>query len=326
MMTVPDEETPLLIATKQQKTWPLFDAGLLLSLSAVALLLLIGIEYFRPADKTNQPVASVVATWEPGAIPGAQAFVGFGIFSYRPNWHGPAQSFAGPVLLLVDQAENPVHIQFDGPATIDRSNESGSHVINGTPSPIGGTPEVSDDSLQTGDLVSLPARTAFTITTGDGEVVRLQAVTILPAGPPATPGVQVAEWRAWGMAKPVPNAPVSVTIKDLFLGGGEVYSFQRDAGPELLTVEGMGDGATSIALNPTKGQGAYLKIADTPPWDPNGALTFTATQTQLVLNRERVFDARSGIFLPTGSAARLHNRSLVDGTTVRVITFDGASP
>jgi len=48
-------------------------------------------------------------------------------------------------------------------------------------------------------------------------------------------------------------------------------------------------------------------------------------RTPTILNRERAFDARSGAFLPAGTAARLRNRSLVDGTGVVMVTFDGPS-
>lgn len=291
-------------------------AGLLAVISGI---LALGILLWRPADAHNDPYAATVARWTVEDIADSGAFIGVGVFVYRPNWAGPAQTFAGPVLLSVDDAQDPVRISFDGQVAVHRASDGGSPELT-----TGGAvlATANEATLQAGDLVAVPEGTSFTVATGNSEVVRLSAIAILPDGPPATLGIQQVEWRAWGDVKPAPKTPLTVTISDIFLGGDERYSFQRFAGPALVSMEGSGDGAQSIALTVTKGRAVYEKIADVPPWNLATAVSLLADQSPTTANRERALDARSGAYLPTGGAAILHNRSLVDGTDVRLVTFD----
>jgi hypothetical protein len=313
----------------RQRALPQVGRGGLLLAVFVVLIALLGaaVVRWRPSEATNSPFATVQARWTVANLTGEEAFVGLGIFVYRPNWDGPAQVFPGPVLLQVQDAQAPVRMRFEGDVAVHRASDGGapevttdgSGAASATPVAAGG----QDVTLETGDLVAVPARTRFSVTTGEGETVRFLAVAVLPEGPPATPGVQQVEWRAWGNVAPVLGMPLVVTIEDVELAGGEAYQFQRARGPALLSVEGSGDGTQSIALTVTKGLGTYLRMAEFPAWDLTATAAYEAVQTPTILNRERAFDARSGAFLPAGTTARLHNRSLVDGTGVVLVTFDG---
>ncbi len=296
--------------------WPnnrrdLAVAAVLLALIGV---LAAGVARWRPAVAENDPYLVMMARWTVGEVSGDQAFVGLGVFTYRPNWDGPEQTFPGPVLLQVVESSAPVRARFSGEVTI---GETGEELPAGQ-----ATAAVDETVLARGDLVALPAGTGFAVTTGEGETVRLMAIAILPGGPPSTPGIEQAEWRAWGIVKPAPETPLVVSVYDLELAGGETYQFRRDRGPALLSVDGSGDGAQSIAMAVFRGRGTYLRVADVPPFDLEGPVTYRAVQTPTT-SRERVFDARSGAFLPAGATARLRNRSLVDGTGVVMVTFDG---
>lgn len=290
-------------------------------LTAIGVLA-AGLVRWRPTATTNDPYTTVVARWTVGEIAGPRAFVGLGVFVYRPNWSGEPQVFNGPVLLEVDEAQAPVNIKFSGEVARGHRGEGGLSTGLTETTPAAGT--AAEATLTTGDLVAVPAGTGFTIATGDNEVVRLQAVVVLPDGPPATPGIPQVEWRSWGTVAPAPSVPLVVTVADMRLAGGEEYRFRRERGPALISIEGSGDGTQSIALTVTKGRGAYLRVAEIAPWELTESVSYVATQTPTSLNRERAFDARSGAFLPTGTEAKLRNRSLVDGTGVRLVTFDGA--
>jgi hypothetical protein len=280
--------------------------------------LAIGVVQWRSTPALNDPYRTVVAHWTVGDIPQPRAFIGLGVFDYRPNWSGDAQVFDGPVLLEVEDAQTPVRIRFSGAVTIGRRGDE--NLTTGT---VTATATATEATLTSDDLVAIPAGIGFAIATGDGQAIRLQAVVVLPGGPPRTPGIPHVEWRAWGTVSPAPNAPLAVTVADIYLAGGEAYQFQRELGPALLSVEGSGDGTQSIALTVTKGRGTYLHVADVAPWELTTPVSYVATPTPTVLNRERAFEARSGTFLPTGTEAKLRNRSLVDGTGVRLVTFDG---
>jgi hypothetical protein len=295
-------------------------------ITAAALIILIGVlaaavVRWRPTEAVNDPYRELVARWSVGEVKGDQAFVGLGMFVYRQNWQGPAQTFAGPVLLQVTETQAPVRVQFSGEVAVGRSGEV--ELRTGAPATPAATPVAAEAILSAGDLVALPAGTGFSVRTGDGEVVRLMAIAILPKGPPSTPGIEHAEWRTWGIVKPVPETPLVVTLSNLELGGGEGYQFRRDRGPALLYVQGLGDGAQSIALTVTKGRGAYQRVTDLAPWELTEPVSYTAPQTPTTLNRERTFEARAGVFLPAGTQGRVRNRSLVDGTGVLMVTFDG---
>lgn len=281
---------------------------------AVIGVLAAGVLRWRPAVAENDTFMARMARWTVNEVRGDQAFVGLAVFTYRPNWEGPEQTFPGPVLLQVVESSAPVRARFSGEVTIGKTGEE---LPADQPNAVSGETELSQ-----GDLVALPAGTGVAVTTGEGETVRLTAIAILPSGPPSTPGIEQAEWRTWGVVRPVPDTPLVVSVYDVELAGGEAYQFSRDRGPALLSVEGSGDGAQSIALSVTRGRGTYLRIADVPPFDLEGPVSYDAVQTPTT-NRERVFDARSGAFLPSGTVATIHNRSLVDGTGVVMVTFDG---
>lgn len=289
-----------------------------LAIAAVLVLVIgvlaAGIVRWRPAEAKNDPYLVLMARWTVSEVTGNQAFVGLAVLTYRPNWDGPEQTLPGPVLLQVEESSAPVRARFSGEVTIGKTGEE-------LPADQG-TPVSGEIELSRGDLVAVPAGVGFAVTTGDSETVRLMAIAILPSGPPSTPGIEQAEWRTWGVVKPASETPLVVSVYDLELAGGEAYQFRRDRGPALLSVEGSGDGAQSIALSATRGHGTYLRIADVPSFDLEGPVTYKAVQTPIT-SRERVFDARSGAFLPSGTVATVRNRSLVDGTGVVMVTFDG---
>lgn len=286
----------------------------------VIVAMAAGIERWRPTAAENDPYMNLLGRWTVNEVPGNQAFVGLGVFTYRSNWEGPAQTFQGPVLLQVLESTTPVQVHFSGEVMLGKP---GDDLTTGVATQA--TPVANDVVLSSGELVALPAETGFTIRTGNGETVKLMAIAILPNGPPSTPGIEQAEWRAWGEVTPAPQTPLVVSIHDLELAGGETYLFQRDRGPALLSVDGSSwsDGAQSIALAVTKGRGVYQRVTDVAPYDLDNPVSYDGTQTPTTTNRERVFDARSGAFLPAGTSARLRNRSLVDGTGVIMVTFDG---
>jgi hypothetical protein len=284
-------------------------------LVAVIGVLAAGVVRWPPAEAENDPYMTLIARWSVGELSGNRAFVGLGVFTYRANWEGAEQTFPGPVLLQVAESSAPVRARFSGEVTIGKTGEE-------LPADQA-KPAAGETVLSQGDLIALPARTGFAVTTGEGETVRLMAIAILPSGPPSTPGIEQAEWRTWGVVTPVPETPLVVSVHDLELAGGEVYEFRRDRGPALLSVEGAAaGGAQSIALSMARGRGTYLRVADVPPFDLEGPVSYDAVQTPTT-SRERVFDARSGAFLPAGTTARIRNRSLVDGTGVVMVTFDG---
>jgi hypothetical protein len=296
------------------------------AVAAVALLAVVGVlaaglVRWRPATAENDPYLARLARWRVEEIAGDQAFVGLGVWTYRPNWDGPVQTLPGPVLLQVTEVEGSVQARFSGEVAIGRTG--GEELVTGAAA-VGSTAP-SEVTLTRGDLIALPAGTGFAIETGEGEVVRLTAIAILPDGPPATPGIEQAEWRAWGIVEPAPATPLVVSVFDLELAGGEVYRFSRDRGPALVSVEGLGDGAQAIALAVTKGRGVYQRVLDVAPYNLTGPVSYVAVRTPTTSNRERVFEGRSGAFLPAGTVARLRNRSLVDGTGALLVTVDGPS-
>jgi hypothetical protein len=280
---------------------------------------------WKPSVATNTPYTTVGARWTVTNLDAPGAFVGLGVFVFRPNWNGPAQEFPGPVLLQVQDAQAPVRMRFAGEVGVHRATDGGAPILTTDgAAAVAATPAPDQElTLAMGDLVAVPAGTAFTTTTGEGETIRMLAIAVLPDGPPSTSGVQQVEWRAWGEVEPVLGMPLVVTVADIELAGGEVYEFQRERGPALLSVEGAADGPQSIALTMTKGRGTYLRMADFPAWDLTATAEYDAVQTPTLLLRERTFDSRSGAFLPAGTAARLRNRSLVDGTGLVMVTFDG---
>ncbi|HEY7032114.1 MAG TPA: hypothetical protein VH482_12325 [Thermomicrobiales bacterium] len=291
---------------------------------AIAVVGALVVEW-RPSAATNDPYTNVEARWTVENLDDQGAFVGLGVFVFRPDWDGPAQVFPGPLLLQVQDAQAPVRVRFGGAVEVERAGD-GAPILTtdgaGAASATA-TAGAQELTLGPGDLVAIPPWTPFAVTTGAGETVRFLAVAILPDGPPSTPGVQQVEWRAWGEVAPVLGMPVEVTLADVELAGGEVYQFRRERGPALLSVEGSGDGVQPVALTVTKGRGTYLRMAEFPAWDLTATAAYDAVETPTILLRERAFDARSGAFLPAGTTARLHNRSLVDGTGVVMVTFDG---
>lgn len=313
----------------RQSSLPRLDRGGLLLVGLVGVIALLGaaVVEWRPPVVANSPYSTVQARWTVAGLTDPEAFVGLGYFVFRSNWNGPAQVFGGPVLLRVQETQAPVRMQFTGDVAVQRAGDGEPGLTTGGSDAVSATPTARGQelTLATGDLVAIPAWTPFVVITGAGQAVRFLAIAILPDGPPATPGIQQVEWRAWGQVAPVLEIPQQVTVEDIELGGGEAYEFQRARGPALLSVEGSGDGIQPVALTVTKGSGVYLRMFDSPVWDLTTRAAYQAVPTATVLNRERAFDPRSGAFLPAGTAARLRNKSLVDGTGVLMVTFDGPS-
>jgi hypothetical protein len=280
-----------------------------------------GIVLWRPAVAQNDPYRSLIARWTVDEVPGNRTFVGLGSFLYREEWNGPAQAFAGPVLLQVAEADYPVRFSVTGQVTIADHDELTltTEAVASQTAP----PATQEITLEQGEIVALPADTPFQVTTGPGEVVRLTAIAILPGGPPQTPGVEQAEWRAWGTVTPTPDEPLVVSMVDISLTGGESYRFQRDYGPALLYMEGLGEGTQPVALALSKGRGSYMRINENAPFTLKTPVSYLAVQTPVPLNRERAFETQSGAFLMSGTQARLRNRGLVDGSGVILVTFDG---
>jgi len=290
-------------------------------LVAVACCCAAAIVLWRPAIAGNDPYQDEIARWTVTEVPGSRTFVGLGSLLYRENWRGPAQDFAGPVLLRVTEADTPVRITFSGPVSVADSDTLELTTTVTTQSE--GTPTPTELALAQDEMVALPAETTFQVTTGDGEVVRLIAIVLIPGGPPQTPGVEQAEWRAWGVVTPAPEVPLVVSMVDISLNGGEDYRFQRDNGPALLYLEGSGDGTQPIALTLTKGRGTYMRVAEIAPYRLTNPVSYLAAQTPVALNREKAFEGRSGAYLAPGTQARIRNRGLVDGTGMILVTFDG---
>jgi hypothetical protein len=307
--------------TRPRQPAPWRDLGVTAALLTIVGVLTAGIVLSPPTAATNDPYTTVAARWTVDDVPQPAAFVGLGVFVYRPNWPGTLQTFDGPILLEVEDAQAPVRARFAGEVSIGRRGDG--VLTTGAPPPTPAAGSTIETTLTTGDLVAIPAGIGFGIATDIGEAVRFQATALLPAGPPETPAIPQVEWRAWGEVDPAPGAPLTVTVADVFLAGDETYAFRQERGPALISIEGSGDGTQSIALTVTRGRAAYLRVAEVAPWHLSEPASYVATPTPTSLNRERAFDARSGAFLPTGDEARLRNRSLVDGTGVRLVTFDG---
>lgn len=280
-----------------------------------------GIVLWRPAVAQNDPYQPLIARWTVTNLAAGQTFVGLGSFVYREEWNGPAQQFAGPVFLRVAESDYPVTMTVGGPVATGDANQQ--ELVTDTELSPTETPEASALTLAQGDLIALPANTAFKVATKTGEVVRLTAVAIVPNGAPRTPGVEQVEWRAWGMVTPTPETPLVVTITDVILIAGESYLFQRDRGPALLYMEGQGEGTQPVALTLTSGRGSTLRLNDVASYQLKTPVASLATQTAIPISRERAFEARSGAFLAPGTHARLRNRALVDGSGVILVTFDG---
>jgi hypothetical protein len=293
----------------------------IVSLAGLSLIAAAGILFWRPADATNNPYEERLASWTIEQSDLREAFVGYGIFTYRPDWSGPAQSFDGPALLRVDDADTPVTVRVDGAVSVARA-AGGTTAELTAGSGQNATAQTAELTLSRGDTISLDPNTPFSVVTGGGQAVKFIAVVLTPSGPPSTPGIEQVEWRSWGESA-LPAAPFTVSVADVQLAGGERYTFESSQGPAMLAIEGITSGALSIGVTISQGAAVYQKMANFAPWELSTPVAYTASKSAFT-NREKALEAGSGVFINPGSTVRIRNSSLVDGNAVRLIEI-GAS-
>jgi hypothetical protein len=283
-------------------------------LAGLIVIAAAGIAFWRPADAVNDPYRERLAAWTIEQTTLANAFVGYGIFTYRPDWNGPPQSFNGPALLRVDDAETPVDVRIEGNASLARGTGGLAELT------VGATPgDASGElSLEEGDTLSLSPNTSFQVATGAGQGVRLIAVVLTDAGPPATPGIEQADWRSW-LKTSLPPAPFSVSLSDLHLSGGEAYDFTAVDGPALLAIEGLDTGALSIGVTVLEGTATYQRVANRPSWEFSEPFAASSSRAAITPQKEKRMDVQSGVSIDPGARIQIRNGSLVDGTAVRII-------
>jgi hypothetical protein len=283
-------------------------------LAGLIVIAAAGIAFWRPADAVNDPYRERLADWTIEQTTLTNAFVGYGVLTYRPDWNGPSQSFNGPALLRVDDAETPIEIRIDGDASLARDNGGAAELKIGE-GPGNASGELS---LSEGDTLSLSSNTPFQVVTGAGQGVRLIAVVLTDAGPPATPGIEQADWRSW-LQTSLPPAPFTVSLSDLQLAGGEAYDFTASDGPALLAIEGLDTGALSIGVTVLDGVATYQRVASRASWELSEPFAASSSRAALTPQKEKRMDVQSGVSIDPGARIQVFNGSLVDGTAVRMI-------
>lgn len=171
------------------------------------------------------------------------------------------------------------------------------------------TPVGEDFTLNQGDRIAYPAETVLTFRNAGDESVSLLAITILPAGPDAPPGVTwtdgtpgpdnaagiTSELLGSAVVTELPTAPVAVTLDRLALSAGDRISAYP--GPALVAVEegtltgSVVEGAVEIARAGTgsgeanatpsaefaiaPGEALFFPrgMSETPPLSGGGSLT-----------------------------------------------------